>query len=260
MSFDRINRIIEQFANGELSRADAVERILSETAADGVIDTGGEPSVRLDADRMARCGQPEIIFGESKQPETLVSITRAQAAKNSLVFITRISDAGFDALMTAFGDAMDYDKLSRTALMNAPSIDETLGAVAVVCAGTSDLPVAAEACRSLEAFGIAYDRIADVGVAGIHRLFGQLERIRKASVVIAVAGMEGALPSVIGGLVSSPVIAVPTSVGYGAAFDGLAALLGMLTCCAQGVTVVNIDNGFGAASAAARILRTASRL
>ena len=259
MSYDRISRIIDQLVNGELSRSDAVDQILSVSATAGVIDAGAEPSVRLDTGRPDRCGQPEIIYGEGKTPDTLVAIARAQAAKNSLIFITRIADAGFDALMTAFGDSMDYDRLSRTALMNAPAPDETLGTVAVVCAGTSDLPVATEACRSLRAFGVPYDRITDVGVAGIHRLFGQLDRIRSASVVIAVAGMEGALPSVIGGLVSTPLIAVPTSVGYGASFGSLAALLGMLTCCAQGITVVNIDNGFGAASAAARILRSRVR-
>ena len=157
--------------------------------------------------------------------------------------------------MKVFPDA-EYDPLGRTlTIVRHPPQSTGLGTVLVVCAGTSDLPVAREAATTARMFGNAVEELVDVGVAGLHRLLAHLDRLRSASVIIAVAGMEGALPSVIGGLVAAPVIAVPTSVGYGAALGGVAALLGMLNSCAGGITVVNIDNGYGAACAANRINR-----
>jgi pyridinium-3,5-biscarboxylic acid mononucleotide synthase len=209
---------------------------------------------RVDHHRALRLGFPEVAFGEGKTPVQLVEIARRIVARGDAFLATRVAPAGSAALAAAFPE-VELNAVGRTALVPArePVRRRVRGSVLVVTAGTSDLPVAEEAAASAAAFGCPVERLTDVGVAGIHRVLQAQEALRGAAVVIVVAGMEGALPSVVGGLVSAPVIAVPTSVGYGAAFGGLAALLGMLNSCASGVTVVNIDNGFGAACAAARI-------
>ena len=210
------------------------------------------PHSTLDPERLARQGFPEVVYCQSKTAGQIADNLRALAAANGRAFGTRLpADRAADVL-SALPEAC-YDAMSRTISMGAT---EPLHAsrVAVVSAGTSDLPVSEEAAATLTFLGHPVLRFNDIGVAGIHRLMARVDEIRAADVVIVVAGMEGALPSVVGGLVSSPVIAVPTSVGYGASFQGLAALLGMLNSCASGLTVVNIDNGFGAAIAAHRIL------
>jgi len=211
----------------------------------------------LDPERLARQGSPEVVFCEGKTDGQVVENLRLLATANGRALGSRLAPERSEAILAALPKAR-YDALSRTIVLGdpppAPAADAP--AVAVVCAGTSDLPVAGEAAATLEFLGHPVRRVHDVGVAGIHRLDKRMEEIRTAAVVIVVAGMEGALPSVVGGLVGAPVIAVPTSVGYGASFHGLAALLGMLNSCAAGLVVVNIDNGFGAAMAAQRVLRT----
>jgi len=207
----------------------------------------------LDPDRLARQGFPEIVYCQSKTAEQVADNMRVLAAANGRSLGTRLDAAKAAAVVSALPEAA-YDALSRTISLGPLPVANGCG-VAVVTAGTSDLPVAAEAAATLAFLGHPVERFNDIGVAGIQRLHARINEIRTAAVVIVVAGMEGALPSVVGGLVSAPVVAVPTSVGYGAAFEGLAALLGMLNSCAAGLTVVNIDNGFGAALAAHRILQ-----
>ncbi|NLC69993.1 MAG: nickel pincer cofactor biosynthesis protein LarB [Desulfuromonadaceae bacterium] len=207
----------------------------------------------IDHHRELRQGFPEVVFGEGKTAEQMIPILSAMVEKGSNVLVTRLDSPKAAALKNAFPQGC-HDYLSRTFVLETkPPESRGKGTVLVVCAGTSDLPVAREATIAARAFGNTVEEITDVGVAGLHRLFSRAEQLHRAAVIIVVAGMEGALPSVIGGLVPVPVIAVPTSVGYGASFNGLAALLGMLNSCANGVTVVNIDNGFGAACAATRI-------
>ena len=206
----------------------------------------------LDPERLARQGFPEIVYCQSKTVTQITENLRSLADSNGRAFGTRLQAERAPDVLAALPDA-HYDALSRTISIGAMPPARSAG-VALVCAGTSDLPVAAEAAATLAFLGHPVQSFNDIGVAGIHRLHARIDEIRAAAVVIVVAGMEGALPSVVGGLVSAPVIAVPTSVGYGAAFEGLAALLGMLNSCASGLTVVNIDNGFGAAMAAHRIL------
>ena len=206
----------------------------------------------LDPERLARQGFPEIVYCQSKTAGQIADNMRSLADSNGRAFGTRLPADRATEVLAALPEAT-YDALSRTISIGAMPTNGT-GFVALVCAGTSDLPVAAEAAATLAFLGHEARSYNDIGVAGIHRLHGRIDEIRSSAVVIVVAGMEGALPSVVGGLVAAPVIAVPTSVGYGAAFEGLAALLGMLNSCASGLTVVNIDNGFGAAMAAHRIL------
>lgn len=208
----------------------------------------------LDATRGARCGHGEVVFGEGKSPEELVDIVRALVDANGRCLVTRVTAEGRGALRRAFGDAVLVDERSRIAMIGGlPGSLE--GAVSIVCAGTSDRAVALEALHTARFLGADAELVSDVGVAGLHRILEVAPRIREANAIVVVAGMEGALPSVVGGLVDRPVIAVPTSVGYGANFGGLSALLGMLNSCASGVTVVNIDNGFGGAYAAVQINR-----
>ncbi len=211
---------------------------------------------RIDHSRQARCGFPEVIYAENKTPEQCVEITRSILSRSELVLLSRVTLEISEAVCKVWPEAV-YNKLGRTVRIGVPKQpDCALAPVLVVSAGTSDLPVAEEALETLRAFGIVSDKLYDTGVAGLHRLLDNLSVLRSASVIIVVAGMEGALPSVIGGLVRCPVIAVPTNVGYGASFNGVAALLGMLNSCASGVGVMNIDNGFGAACLAARILNS----
>ncbi len=208
----------------------------------------------LDFHRESRAGFPEAIYGAGKTPEQIVAIFQEFVQASGKALATRCSAPALTALKKAVPKA-NIDEASGLAWFIRKPRRPRSQVVAILAAGTSDLPVAQEAAITLEFAEYRVHRHFDIGVAGIHRLFGRLDEIRKADVVIAVAGMEGALPSVVGGLVAAPVIAVPTSVGYGASFHGLAALLAMLNACSAGITVVNIDNGFGAAVAAVRILK-----
>ncbi|TCS83098.1 nickel pincer cofactor biosynthesis protein LarB [Tepidibacillus fermentans] len=200
---------------------------------------------RLDLHRAKRVGFPEVIYGEGKTVEQVVMIFERLVTNHNVVLATRVTEEMGRAVTAKFPSA-EYNKRARTILWKKNSKPVHQGYIAVVCAGTSDLPVAEEAAVTAQAMGNETKLICDVGVAGLHRLIDKIDLIRKANVIIVVAGMEGALPSVVSGLVDKPVIAVPTSVGYGANFGGLSALLGMLNSCASGVSVVNIDNGFGA--------------
>lgn len=205
-----------------------------------------------DIHRQLRQGVPEVIYGAGKTPEQMIGILDALAANGQEpVLITRLSGEAAELIQKKH--PMVYYPDARIGRLGRIPEPDGIGAIAIVTGGTSDLPVAEEAARTAEAFGNSVLRIYDVGVAGLHRLLSHMEELLSASVIICIAGMEGALASVVGGLVECPVIAVPTSVGYGAAFEGLAALLSMLNSCASGVSVVNIDNGFGAAYQASRI-------
>jgi hypothetical protein len=219
----------------------------------GVDDLG---FARLDLHRGLRTGDPEVVYGAGKTPPQVVELLqRLAAAPGSRPAIaTRLSPASLAAVAAALPAAV-IDETARTAVVG--ELPPTVGAVCVVAAGTSDAPVAAEAALVARAFGAGVDRVDDVGVAGLHRLLDQRARLDAADCLVVVAGMEGALPSVVGGLTGVPIVAVPTSVGYGASFGGLAALLAMLNSCAPGVAVCNIDNGFGAGVFAARVARRA---
>jgi NCAIR mutase (PurE)-related protein len=212
---------------------------------------------RVDLDRVRRCGRPEVILCEGKLPAEVCEIAAVLRQNGQLVLATRAEAAHFEAVRRRLPEAVFHER-ARCITVGPPLAGAGSWSVGVVSAGTADLPVAEEAAIALESFGRRVERIVDVGVAGLHRLLAETSRIRSCGVLIVVAGMEGALPGVVAGLVDKPVIAVPTSVGYGASFAGLAALLGMLNCCGSGVTVVNIDNGFGAACAADDILRLAT--
>jgi NCAIR mutase (PurE)-related protein len=213
---------------------------------------------RVDTDRRRRCGFPEVIFGLGKEPAQVADIAKVILENDPVLLVSRATEEQWRAVLACFTEAR-WHASARCISVERTKLPILDGHIAVVCAGTSDIPVADEAAVTLEVFGNRVERFTDVGVAGIHRLLAVRERIEAANAVIVVAGMEGALPSAVAGLVSKPVIAVPTSVGYGASFGGIAALLGMLNSCGSGVTVVNIDNGFGAAYAAAQINRLAQR-
>jgi len=215
------------------------------------------PDASIDHDRARRCGHAEVIYAPGKTAEQVVRIARSLRARNGSVLISRSRPEQADALVAAFADTpIEVGRRCGTVILGTPPPpDPARPAIPIITAGTSDLPIAEEAELTCKALGHATRAINDVGVAGVHRLTERLGELADSRVIVCIAGMEGALPSVVGGLVGVPVIAVPTSVGYGAAFDGLAALLGMLTSCASGVTVVNIDNGFGAAYSACLINR-----
>ena len=203
----------------------------------------------LDHQRALRVGFPEVVFGQGKSPEQLVAIAARLYRRSGLVLATRVDEAGCAALRSEFPEAEVHER-ARAVVLRRGRAARPRGRVLVVCAGTADLPVAEEARVTARTLGSRAELIADVGVAGLHRLLAHRRRLRGARVIVVVAGLEGALPSVVGGLTDRPVIAVPTSVGYGAHFRGLAPLLAMLNSCAAGVTVVNVDNGFGAGYAA----------
>jgi NCAIR mutase (PurE)-related protein len=213
--------------------------------------------MRLDTGRAARTGDPEVVFGEGKTPEQVIAALRAlrEAHPDRAILATRLPEATIEECARRLPEAV-VDPVGRTAVLGAR---ETRGRVAIVAAGTSDLPVVRECAATVEVFGAEPDEIVDVGVAGLHRLLAQRDRIAEADVVVAVAGMEAALPSVLGGLVGAPLIAVPTSVGYGWNLDGVTAWLATVNSCAPGVVSVNVDNGFGAGVAAARIARRVVR-
>lgn len=239
--------LLHAFRRGEASEAVVVDRF---TLAP-VIDLG---FAQLDAHRSLRKGFPEVVFGAGKTAPQIAEIVTQLLTRDDRVLVTRMDAVSAREVCKSIPEAT-YAEQARCLKVVRGSALPPRGLVAVVSAGTSDLPVAEEAVETACIMGHSVDRVYDVGVAGLHRLLNQLERIAAADVVIVVAGMEGALPSVVAGLISKPVIAVPTSVGYGTSFQGLTALLGMLNSCGSGVTVVNIDNGFGAAYAASQILR-----
>ena len=237
-----------------LLRAVAVGQVTAEEAAQRLerLPFVDLRYAKVDTHRQLRTGLPEVIYAPGKTVEQILGIARALLAEpGGPLLITRAAPDVFEAVRVVAPEA-NYNELGRTIVLRS-DVGAPPGRVAVVTAGTSDLPVAEEAAVTAEVMGNCVERLWDVGVAGLHRLLSEHDRLRAARVLIVVAGMEGALPSVVAGLVDAPVIAVPTSVGYGASFGGLAALLGMLNSCANGVSVVNIDNGFGAACVASSI-------
>jgi hypothetical protein len=246
MTPERVLALLRQVAEGTTAPAEALERLAQPPIEE-------LPFATVDHHRALRQGYPEVIFGGGKTPEQVVAIAERIVARGNGVLVTR-ADEATRAELAARIPTVQLNAVARTAFVapDEPPPQGT-GTILIVTAGTSDLPVAEEAAVTATALGNCVERMTDVGVAGIHRLLANGEALRRAAVIIVVAGMEGALPSVVGGLVRRPVIAVPTSIGYGASFGGIAAVLGMLNSCAAGVTVVNIDNGFGAAYAASRI-------
>ena len=236
---------LECFRNGQVP----VEQVLQAFQAAPVVDLG---FAVVDQHRALRKGFPEVIFGASKTPEQVVAIAREILAADGRVLTTRVTPEHARALKKKFPHTVHHEAARCLTLETAP-LSKRPGTIAVVAAGTTDLPVAEEAAVTADFMGNTVQRIYDVGVAGLHRLLRRLPDIQAANVVIVVAGMEAALPSVVGGLIGRPIIGVPTSVGYGSHFGGLTALLGMLNSCASGLTVVNIDNGFGAGYAASGI-------
>ncbi|HHN74922.1 MAG TPA: nickel pincer cofactor biosynthesis protein LarB [Acidobacteria bacterium] len=242
-----IARLLRAVKAGKVPVAGAVERLSS-------LDTARLSSARIDHQRPSRRGIPEVVLGEGKTTDQIVEIVAHLFEKEATVLVTRLGPEAGEILAERFTRGR-YDPLSRTFSWLAPRPGRRkIKGLVIVSAGTADSPVAEEAAVTASVFSLEVERVYDVGIAGLHRLLDELEILRRARVVIVVAGMEGALPSVVAGLVDAPVIGVPTSVGYGVAQGGMTALMGMLTSCAEGLTVVNIDNGFGAACAARAIL------
>jgi len=248
MTPDQLQSLLSAVAAGQTTIDVALQRLRALPFEDLGFAT-------VDHHRQLRCGHPEVIFCQNKTSTQIVEIAQRLAAGGATVLATRASTEQCSALRQAFPDVIIND-LARSALVEGhesqisnPKL-QTANPVSIVCAGTSDLPVAEEAAMTLRAMKVPASRINDVGVAGLHRLFPHVETLQKSCAIVAIAGMEGALPSVIGGLVACPVFAVPTSVGYGASMGGLVAMLGMLNSCASNISVVNIDNGFGAAYSA----------
>jgi NCAIR mutase (PurE)-related protein len=245
---DQLRALLEAVKNGDAPVDAALETLARPTILE-------VPDARVDTHRALRAGIPEVIYAPGKTAKQIVEIARALHAVDQNVLATRVEPEVADEVLAGLEGA-SYDATARLIWLGPIEVPPVgKGTIAVVSAGTSDLPVAAEAAAVARRFGNKVDMVGDVGVAGLHRLLSASDVLRSARVLIAVAGMEGALPSVVGGLVDKPVIAVPTSIGYGAAFGGIAALLGMLNSCASNVTVVNIDNGFGAAYVATLINR-----
>ena len=253
MDKERLRELLEAVQGGSLE----IESALGKLATLPFSDLG---YARVDHHRALRNGIAEVVLAEGKAPEHLIGIVRRLIEAGDNVLVTRLVGRGAEELLQAVPN-LRYSVLARTAqLVQRPIAERKTAPVAIVTAGTSDIPVAEEAYETLSMFGIPAKRYFDVGVAGIHRLMGYLEELRAAPAAIVVAGMEGALPSVVGGLIGAPIVAVPTSVGYGTALSGFTALFSMLTTCASGVTVVNIDNGFGAAMAVGRMLSVQSEV
>jgi len=248
---EKVKELLEAVASGALRPEQAMARL-----RDLPVDDLG--FARVDLHRSLRHGVPEAVFCQGKTPAQVVAIASRLAAGHENVLATR-ADAAVVAALEASGLPVRIHAEARLVVIK-PRPQEGVGLIAVVSAGTSDMPVAEEAAVTAETMGNRVERIFDCGVAGLHRLVPHLDRLNEANAIIAVAGMEGALPTVIGGLVDRPVIAVPTSVGYGASFGGVAALLAMLNSCAPGVSVVNIDNGYGAAAQANQINKLASKI
>jgi pyridinium-3,5-biscarboxylic acid mononucleotide synthase len=244
---ENIKKILEAVSNGKLTADEALKKL-------GGISYEDIEFAKLDHSRSLRTGMPEVVFAPGKTDEQIIRIFEKMAKAGADVLITRVDKKVF-AKIKRINKQAQYNELARAIFLRKGKKSSSDGKIAVVSAGTSDIPVAEEAAITAEVFGANVDRIYDVGVAGIHRLLSHSEQLRQAKVIIVAAGMEGALASVVGGLVAAPVVAVPTSVGYGASFGGVAALLAMLNSCAPGVTVVNIDNGFGAAMAALKMIK-----
>lgn len=243
----QIHDVLQEVAAGRLSPEQALPLLGSEREADLGF-------ARLDLHRLQRCGVPEVVFGEGKTLAQISGIVRALREREHPILVTRLAPDMAAQLLQELPEARYHD--AARCLTLAPSEPPVLvGCIGVVTAGTSDLPVAEEACISAGHMGARVERIYDVGVAGLHRLMTRMEQLRACRVLVVVAGMEGALPSVVGGLTDQPIVAVPTSVGYGMNFGGLSALLAMLNSCVPGITVVNVDNGFGGGVAAALINR-----
>lgn len=233
------------------------KKLSVETAMDMLRDLPFEDIgvANIDHHRELRRGAPEVIFGQGKKTEDIIEIMKRMDKKDERILVTRLSDEKAEKIIREFPESTYYERSKALTLSRRPVEITGRGTILVICAGTSDMPVAEEAAVTAGFMGNEVETVNDVGVAGLHRLLARKETLLRAEVIIVVAGMEGALPSVVGGLVDKPVIAVPTSIGYGASFGGIAALLGMLNSCASGVTVVNIDNGFGAGYAASVINR-----
>ena len=249
MTATELEALFEAVRLGAVSPAEAQQRVLQFVRQAPFEDLG---FARVDHHRGSRKGFPEVVFGQGKTSDQVARIAEAIVNRGHSLLVTRTTHEAFLAVRERVPAASFHDTARAISLQQA-DVAPGRGTVVVAAAGTSDIPVAEEAAVSAEIMGNSVERVYDVGVAGLHRLLAETMRLHSARVVIAVAGMEGAMPSVIGGLVSVPVIAVPTSVGYGASFGGLTALLGMLNSCANGVAVVNIDNGFGAAAIASAI-------
>ena len=247
MDLSEIEKLLRAYSNGELNVGDAA-RLINDLHYE---DIG---YARVDHGRSARQGFPEVVFGAGKTRAQVVGIVERLVAKSPNVLVTRTDEETFGEVRNVATDA-EWHHAARLIRIQRDKTERGLGRIAIVTAGTSDIPIAEEAGLTAEAMGNRVERIWDVGVAGIHRILSERELLRAARVVVVAAGMEGALPSVVGGLVSVPVVAIPTSIGYGASFGGVAALLGMLNSCASNVTVVNIDNGFGAGFVASLINR-----
>ena len=249
MTESDLRQMLDDVRAGAVDAETAATRIRDAFAIAPFEDLG---FARVDTHRHLRQGFPEVILGLGKTPAHVAAVAERIVASGQSLLVTRASKEAWDAVR-AIAPTATYHEDARAITLKNGEVPPGIGTVLIACAGTSDLPVAEEAAVTAEIMGNTVDRLYDVGVAGLHRLLHEHQRLRQARVLIVVAGMEGALPSVIGGLVKVPVIAVPTSIGYGASYGGIAALLGMLNSCASGVAVVNIDNGFGAAYLASRI-------
>ena len=247
MNQDFLNQLLTGVRDGKVDVQEALEQLKDFTTKDLGYAT-------VDTHRELRTGYPEVIFGQGKTPEQVAGIIQFMLTRDNNILATRVTAEMYDRVREIYPDAL-FNPVAKTIAIRKKEIPLPSTYICVITAGTSDLPVAEEAAVTAEIFGNRVERVVDVGVAGIHRLYNKLDVIRRARVNVVVAGMEGALPSIVGGLVDKPVIAVPTSVGYGANFGGLSALLGMLTSCASGTSVVNIDNGFGAGFLASMINR-----
>jgi NCAIR mutase (PurE)-related protein len=249
MSPERLRNLLERVRSGSLDVREALREL-------EILPFEDLDYARVDLHRALRQGVPEVVLGEGKTPEQIAGIAKRLIAAGQAVLVTRLAAEAAPKVLSAVPE-LHHNAVARTLSTARDPLARIEGPpVAVVTAGTSDLPVAEEACVTLECAGMPTERIVDVGVAGLHRLLDRVALLRRCRAVIVVAGMEGALPSVVGGLVAVPVFAVPTSIGYGAALGGLTALFGMLTSCAAGITVVNIDNGFGAAMAVLRLVES----
>jgi NCAIR mutase (PurE)-related protein len=249
MNAAQLKALLTEVASGRLPAAEAERLVLDALRARPFEDLG---FARVDHHRAVRQGFPEVVLGLGKTPAQVATIAAEIAGRGSTLLVTRATEEVYDAVRIVVPQALYYAE-ARIIALRQEDVTPGNGRIVVVSAGTSDLPVAEEAAYTAEFMGNEVERVYDVGVAGIHRLLTERARLASARVIVVVAGMEGALPSVVAGLVSVPVIAVPTSIGYGASFGGIAALLGMLNSCAAGVSVVNIDNGFGAANIASLI-------
>ena len=243
MNNPHIFDILQRFQKGELS----LDKAASALSRDAAFHLN---HATVDTERLERTGQPETIFGEGKSVDQIIPIVQVLVDNDQTAFVTRLDESKGERLLASFPDG-EWNRLGRTFLLHPP-LNAHSGDIALICAGTSDLYVAEECEATLKAMGHVPTRISDIGVAGLHRLLGRIDEIRSHKIIICIAGMEGALATVLAGLVSIPIIGVPTSVGYGCHMNGLTPLLGMLNSCAPGVVVCNIDNGYGAAIAALR--------